>query len=297
MEELEIIKLTPRGYCYGVVDAINLVKRVAKDPATPRPIYVLGQIVHNRHVIDEMTELGVVTLDGEDRLALLDQVEQGTVIFTAHGVSPAVTIKARAKGLNVLDATCPDVTKTHDLIRELVAQDYRIIYIGKKGHPEPEGAVGVAPDRVYLVERTGDLEPLSFGPEQKLAVTNQTTLSQWDTLDLMEQVKARWPWVEVYNEICMATQLRQEAVAKTAPAADLVVVVGDLRSNNSNRLVQVAREKAGKEAYLVDSEADIDPAWFAGKSKVAITSGASTPTQVTRRVVQRIEALRSKEKE
>lgn len=297
MEELEIIKLTPRGYCYGVVDAINLVKRVAKDPATPRPIYVLGQIVHNRHVIDEMTEMGVVTLDGEDRLALLDQVEQGTVIFTAHGVSPAVTIKARAKGLNVLDATCPDVTKTHDLIRELVAQDYRIIYIGKKGHPEPEGAVGVAPDRVYLVERTGDLEPLSFGPEQKLAVTNQTTLSQWDTLDLMEQVKARWPWVEVYNEICMATQLRQEAVAKTAPAADLVVVVGDLRSNNSNRLVQVAREKAGKEAYLVDSEADIDPAWFAGKSKVAITSGASTPTQVTRRVVQRIEALRSKEKE
>ncbi|HLO03178.1 MAG TPA: 4-hydroxy-3-methylbut-2-enyl diphosphate reductase [Symbiobacteriaceae bacterium] len=295
MEELEIIKLTPRGYCYGVVDAINLVKKVAKDPTTPRPIYVLGQIVHNRHVIDEMTELGVVTLDGEDRLALLDQVETGTVIFTAHGVSPAVKVKARAKGLNVLDATCPDVTKTHDLIRELVAQDYRIIYIGKKGHPEPEGAVGVAPDKVFLVERAADLDPLSFGPEQKLAVTNQTTLSQWDTFDLMDQVKVRWPWVEVYNEICMATQLRQEAVAKTAPEADLVVVVGDVRSNNSNRLVQVAREKAGKEAYLVDSEADLDPSWFEGKTKVAITSGASTPTQVTRRVIQRIEGMKSKE--
>lgn len=295
MEELEIIKLTPRGYCYGVVDAINLVKRVAKDPATPRPVYVLGQIVHNRHVIDEMTELGVITLDGEDRLALLDQVETGTVIFTAHGVSPAVKIKAKAKGLNVLDATCPDVTKTHDLIRELVAQEYRIIYIGKKGHPEPEGAVGVAPERVHLVERPSDLDALTFGPEQRLAVTNQTTLSQWDTLDLMEAVKQRWPWVEVYNEICMATQLRQEAVAKTAPEADLVVVVGDVRSNNSNRLVQVAREKAGKEAYLVDSEADLDPKWFEGKKKVAITSGASTPTQVTRRVVQRIEGLKSEQ--
>lgn len=295
MEELEIIKLTPRGYCYGVVDAINLVKRVAKDPATPRPVYVLGQIVHNRHVIDEMTELGVITLDGEDRLALLDQVETGTVIFTAHGVSPAVKIKAKAKGLNVLDATCPDVTKTHDLIRELVAQEYRIIYIGKKGHPEPEGAVGVAPERVHLVERAADLDALSLGPEQKLAVTNQTTLSQWDTLDLMDEVKRRWPWVEVHNEICMATQLRQEAVAKTAPEADLVVVVGDVRSNNSNRLVQVAREKAGKEAYLVDSEADLDPQWFEGKAKVAITSGASTPTQVTRRVIQRIEGMRSKE--
>jgi 4-hydroxy-3-methylbut-2-enyl diphosphate reductase len=295
MEELEIIKVTPRGYCYGVVDAINLVKKVAKDPATPRPIYVLGQIVHNRHVIDEMTELGVITLDGEDRLALLDQVESGTVIFTAHGVSPAVKIKAREKGLNVLDATCPDVTKTHDLIRELVAKDYQIIYIGKKGHPEPEGAVGVAPERVYLVERAADLDRLSFGPEQKLAVTNQTTLSQWDTLDLMNQVKERWPWAEVYNEICLATQLRQEAVAKTAPEADLVIVVGDVRSNNSNRLVQVAREKAGKEAYLVDSEADLDPNWFQGKRKVAVTSGASTPTQVTRRVIQRIEGMKSSE--
>lgn len=295
MEELEIIKLTPRGYCYGVVDAINLVKKVAKDPATPRPIYVLGQIVHNRHVIDEMTELGVITLDGEDRLALLDQVESGTVIFTAHGVSPAVKVQAKAKGLNVYDATCPDVTKTHDLIRELVAQDYRIIYIGKKGHPEPEGAVGVAPDKVHLVERASDLDALSFGPEQKLAVTNQTTLSQWDTFDLMDLAKKRWPWIEVHNEICMATQLRQEAVAKTAPDADLVVVVGDVRSNNSNRLVQVAKEKAGKEAYLVDNEADLDPAWFEGKKKVAITSGASTPTQVTRRVIQRIEGMKSEE--
>ncbi|MEW8978253.1 MAG: 4-hydroxy-3-methylbut-2-enyl diphosphate reductase [Symbiobacterium sp.] len=286
---MDVIKITPRGYCHGVVGAIQLVRRVARDPSVPRPIYVLGQIVHNRHVVEEMESLGVITLDGEDRLRLLEQVKEGTVIFTAHGVSPAVKIRAREKGLHVVDATCPDVTKTHDLIAELVSRGYEVIYIGKKGHPEPEGAVGVAPGHVHLIEREEDLEALSFPPDQKLAVTNQTTLSQWDTQRLMAKVKERWPQTEIYNEICLATQLRQEAVARMAPEADLVLVVGDRRSNNSNRLVQVARERAGREAYLVDSVDDIDPAWLKGKRKVAVTSGASTPTQVTRAVIEFLE--------
>lgn len=286
---MDVIKITPRGYCYGVVDAIQMVKQVARDPNAPKPVYILGLIVHNRHVVEEMESLGVISLDGDDRLALLDQIDHGTVIFTAHGVSPAVKIKAKQKGLHVVDATCPDVTKTHRIIEELVAQGYEIIYIGKKGHPEPEGAVGVAPEHVHLVEREADLAALSFPEGQKLAVTNQTTLSQWDTRALMVQATERWPQAEVYNEICMATQLRQEAVAKTAPEADVVIVVGDKRSNNSNRLVQVAQELAGKPAYLVDTAADIDPAWLEGKSKVAVTSGASTPTQITREVIKRLE--------
>lgn len=294
---MDVIKITPRGYCYGVVDAIQMVKQVAKDPNVPRPIYILGLIVHNHHVVEEMEQLGVISLDGEDRLALLDQVETGTVIFTAHGVSPAVKIKAREKGLHVVDATCPDVTKTHTLIKELVAQGYEIIYIGKKGHPEPEGAVGVAPDHVHLVERESDLAGLSFAPDQKLAVTNQTTLSQWDTRALMNNIQTRWPQTAVYNEICMATQLRQEAVAKTAPEADVVIVVGDKRSNNSNRLVQVAEELAGRHAYLVDNADEINPQWLEGKKKVAVTSGASTPTQITREVIQKIERLNGKAKE
>lgn len=292
---MDVIKITPRGYCYGVVDAIQMVKQVAKDPSYPRPIYILGLIVHNHHVVSEMEELGVISLDGEDRLALLDKVESGTVIFTAHGVSPAVKIKAREKGLKVVDATCPDVTKTHTLIEELVKQGYQIIYIGKKGHPEPEGAVGVAPDQVHLVERESDLDALDFAPDQKLACTNQTTLSQWDTRALMDKVRQRWPQAEVYNEICMATQLRQEAVAKMAPDADMVIVVGDKRSNNSNRLVQVAQELAGREAHLVDTAADIDPAWLEGKRKVAVTSGASTPTQITREVIDKLETIKPKE--
>ncbi len=288
---MEVIKITPRGYCYGVVDAIQMVKQVAKDPGVPRPIHILGLIVHNHHVVEEMNRLGVITLDGENRLALLDKIDRGTVIFTAHGVSPAVKIKAREKGLHVVDATCPDVTKTHELIEELVRQGYEIIYIGKKGHPEPEGAVGVAPDHVHLVERESDLDRLSFPPGQKLAITNQTTLSQWDTQALMDSVKERWPQVEVYNEICRATQQRQEAVARMAPAADVVIVVGDKRSNNSNRLVQVARELADRPAYLVDTADDLNPEWFRGKRTVAVTSGASTPTQITRQVIQRLESL------
>lgn len=286
---MEVIKITPRGYCHGVVGAIQLVRRVARDPNVPRPIYVLGQIVHNRHVVEEMEALGVITLDGEDRLSLLEQIDSGTVIFTAHGVSPAVKIRAREKGLHVVDATCPDVTRTHELIAELVGRGYEVIYIGKKGHPEPEGAVGVAPRHVHLVERAEDLDALSFRPDQKLAVTNQTTLSQWDTQALMAEVKARWPQTEVYNEICLATQQRQEAVARMAPEADLVIVVGDRRSNNSNRLVQVAREVAGREAYLVDSVEEIDPAWLKGKRRVAVTSGASTPTHITRAVIEFLE--------
>jgi 4-hydroxy-3-methylbut-2-enyl diphosphate reductase len=286
---VDVIKISPRGYCYGVVDAIQLVKQVARDPNTPRPIYVLGLIVHNHHVVEEMESLGVISLDGEDRLSLLEQIDSGTVVFTAHGVSPAVKIRAKQKGLHIVDATCPDVTKTHKLIEELVAQGYEVIYIGKKGHPEPEGAIGVAPTHVHLVEREADLEGLSFGPEQKLAVTNQTTLSQWDTRALMEKIQQRWPQTEVYNEICLATQLRQEAVAKQAPEADLVIVVGDKRSNNSNRLVQVARELAGREAYLVDNVSEINPEWLKGRRRVAVTSGASTPTQVTREVIQFLE--------
>lgn len=286
---MEVIKITPRGYCYGVVGAIQLVKRVAQDPTVPRPIYILGQIVHNRHVVEEMDRLGVITLDGEDRLALLERVEHGTVVFTAHGVSPAVKVRAREKGLHVVDATCPDVTKTHDLIAELVRQGYEVIYIGKKGHPEPEGAVGVAPGKVHLIEKEADLEELKFPPGQKLAVTNQTTLSQWDIQALMNKVQERFPGVVVYNEICLATQQRQEAVARMAPEADLVIVVGDARSNNSNRLVQVAREVAGREAYLVGTAAELRPEWLRGRKKVAVTSGASTPTQITREVIEWLE--------
>lgn len=287
---MDVIKITPRGYCYGVVDALTLARRTAQNESYPKPIYVLGQIVHNRHAVEDLAQYGIVTIDGEDRLALLEQVESGTVIFTAHGVSPEVRQRAREKGLHVVDATCPDVDRTHALIRRLAAAGYEILYIGRRGHPEPEGALGEAPGQVFLVERDEDLE--RFQPSSdKLAVTTQTTLSQWDTEALLTAIRERFPDIEVHNEICLATQLRQEAAVKQAEGADVVLVVGDTRSNNSGRLVQVVREIAGKPAYLVGTVDDIDPSWLKGKRVVGVTAGSSTPSPLTREVIRYCEAF------
>jgi len=292
---VEVIRITPRGYCYGVVDALQLAKRVASMKDVPRPIYILGQIVHNRHAVESLEAYGIKTLDGGSRLELLEQIDHGTVIFTAHGVSPQVKARAREKGLRYFDATCPDVTRTHDLVRELVADGYEILYIGKKGHPEPEGVMGEAPGHVHLIEDRADLDALQLPQTERLAVVTQTTLSQWDTAQLIEAIRQRFPQVRVYNEICLATQLRQEAAVAQSREADLVLVVGDRRSNNSNRLVQVVREIAGKPAYLIDSVKEIDPAWLRGVRKVAVTAGSSTPSHLTREVIQFLEALEPEE--
>jgi 4-hydroxy-3-methylbut-2-enyl diphosphate reductase len=285
---MEVIRISPRGYCYGVVDAMVLALTTAKNFDLPRPIYILGMIVHNAHVVEAFRKEGIITLDGEDRLSLLEQIDKGTVIFTAHGVSPEVRKRAKEKGLTIVDATCPDVTKTHDLIREKVADGYHVIYIGKKGHPEPEGAVGIAPDRVHLVQTVDEIERLQL-PTEKLIVTNQTTMSQWDVKHLMDAIVQRFPQVEIHNEICLATQVRQEAVATQAGEADLCIVVGDPRSNNSNRLAQVAEEISGVPAYRIGDLSELDLEWLRGKKKVAVTSGASTPTPLTKEVINFLE--------
>ncbi|HVC81583.1 MAG TPA: 4-hydroxy-3-methylbut-2-enyl diphosphate reductase [Chloroflexota bacterium] len=285
---MRVLKISPRGYCYGVVDAIQMAKRVARDPAVPRPIYILGQIVHNHHAVDSLQELGIINLDGPDRMALLDQVTTGTVIFTAHGVSPAVKAAARAKGLNCVDATCPDVTRTHDLVLDLVARGYEIVYVGKRGHPEPEGVIGEAPEHVHLVETVAEAETLNI-ESPRLAITTQTTLSQWDTQEIIDRVKARYPHVQVHNDICHATQERQNAATTQVEGADLVVVVGDERSNNSMRLVHVVREIAGRPAVLVDDVEHLSPEILQGVGTVAVTSGSSTPSEVTRAVIQYLE--------
>ncbi|WP_010678147.1 4-hydroxy-3-methylbut-2-enyl diphosphate reductase [Bacillus timonensis] len=285
---MEVIKVAPRGYCYGVVDAMVIAKNAALDKTLPRPIYILGMIVHNKHVTDAFEEEGIITLDGSNRLDILNQVKEGTVIFTAHGVSPEVKSLAKERGLVTLDATCPDVTRTHDLIKEKTAEGFHIIYIGKKGHPEPEGALGVAPGYVHLVETVKDVENLKLDSE-KLVVTNQTTMSQWDVLHVMEKVKEKFPHTEVHNEICLATQVRQEAVAEQAKVADLTIVVGDPKSNNSNRLAQVSEDIAGTKAYRVADVSDIQLEWLEGVEKVAVTAGASTPTPITKEVINFLE--------
>ncbi|WP_282154780.1 4-hydroxy-3-methylbut-2-enyl diphosphate reductase [Cytobacillus gottheilii] len=285
---MNLIKISPRGYCYGVVDAMVIARNAALDKTLPRPIYILGMIVHNKHVTDAFEEEGIITLDGKDREEILEKVEKGTVIFTAHGVSPQIRKRAKEKGLVTIDATCPDVTRTHDLIREKKDEGFQIIYIGKKGHPEPEGAIGVAPDIVHLVETIEDVNKLEM-LGQKVLVTNQTTMSQWDVGHVMDQIKEKFPHAEFHKEICLATQVRQEAVAKQAGDADVVIVVGDPKSNNSNRLAQVSEEIAGTKAYRIADLSELQIDWIKDAETVGVTSGASTPTPITKEVINFIQ--------
>jgi 4-hydroxy-3-methylbut-2-enyl diphosphate reductase len=285
---MEVIKITPRGYCHGVVDAFRIAKRVREE--TEGPVHMLGMLVHNTHATDDLQQQGIALVDQPDRLAGLSQVNGGTVIFTAHGVSPQVKQRAVELGLTPVDATCSDVVRTHELVADLARKGYDVVYIGRKGHPEPEGVVGEAPGKVHLVQDPEDIDALDLKGD-RIAVTCQTTLSVWDTEDLIGRVKARYPLAEVHNEICRATQERQEAAVEAAKHVDLVIVVGSPRSSNSLRLVEVVKKLANKPAYLVDSLEELDLRWFAGVQKVGVTSGASTPSQLTRRVIEYLEAV------
>ncbi len=285
---MEVVKITPRGYCHGVVDAFRIAKRVREE--TQGPVHMLGMLVHNTHATDDLQEQGVALVDQPDRLRGLELIKEGTVIFTAHGVSPQVKQRAVELGLKPVDATCSDVVRTHELVADLARNGYEVVYIGRKGHPEPEGVMGEAPGKVHLVQDPADIEALELQGD-RVAVTCQTTLSVWDTEDLIGRVTARYPNAEVHNEICRATQERQEAAVEAAKLVDLVIVVGSPRSSNSLRLVEVVKKLGGKPAYLVDRMEDLNMEWFKGAKKVGVTSGASTPTQLTRRVIEHIEAM------
>jgi 4-hydroxy-3-methylbut-2-enyl diphosphate reductase len=287
---MEVVRIRPRGYCHGVVEAIRLAKQVGAEKRG-QPVAMLGYLVHNEHATRELEDAGIRLVTEPDRMKGLAQISEGTVIFTAHGISPQVVEAARERGLTIVDATCSDVTRTHDLVRELAADGFHIIYIGKRGHPEPAGVMGVAPERTTLIESIEEADALEFPPGTRLAVTCQTTLSMWDTQAIIDRLVERFPQIEVHNEICRATQERQEAAVLAAKDVDCVVIVGSRRSSNSRRLAQVVEELGHKPAFLVDTSAELRPEWFRGVRRVGVTSGASTPTQLTRQVVAALEAM------
>lgn len=291
---IEIVNISPRGYCYGVVDAMVIARNASLDPNLPRPIHILGMIVHNEHITKAFEEVGIYTLSGTNRQELLDQIDTGTVIFTAHGTAPHIIQAAKEKGLVTIDATCPDVLITHELLKEKITQGYDILYIGKKNHPEPEGAIGINPEKIHLIETMDDLEHLSLH-NPKIFVTNQTTMSQWDVADLMISIQHKYPQAQLHKDICQATQVRQEAVVAQAKGCDLTLVVGDPNSNNSNRLAQVSIEQANVPAYRIADVSEIDPSWLIDVKKVAVTAGASTPTQLVREVLQFLERVDPKQ--
>ena len=284
---MEVIKITPRGYCHGVVTALNMVTQAIADEFVPKPIHILGMVVHNVHLTKALETEGVITVDGtgKTRLELLDEIDTGTVVFTAHGISPKVKEKAKAKGLHYIDASCKDVLKTHRIILDHINQGYDVIYIGKKGHPETEGCLGLSDTGIHLIENVDDLAKIKIAGTD-IIITNQTTLSSWDVSELSTAIKQKFPTAEFIKEICDSTLIRQEAVATMARSADLTIVVGDPKSNNTKRLVQISEEHANTPAIRIGSLEDLDLDDLKGVSVVAVTSGASTPTIMTKEVIE-----------
>lgn len=278
---MQVKAITPRGYCKGVVRAIEIAKNAQNEQ---QPIYILGMIVHNQYIVDALKERGIQTIDipGQTRLELLNQIQHGTVIVTAHGASEQVFEKAKNKGLNVIDASCLDVIKTHDLIKEKLNERYDILYIGKKGHPEAEGAISIDEKRVHLITSKNDIQMMD--PNKHYVMTNQTTMSLYDVYDLCEYAKTILPHVTIEKETCTATKIRQEAIKNMEEDIDIVFIVGDPHSNNTQKLASIASEK--KEVHMIESLDDLNINWLKGKKKAAVSSGASTPTYLTNQVIE-----------
>ncbi|HET7793704.1 MAG TPA: 4-hydroxy-3-methylbut-2-enyl diphosphate reductase [Rhizobacter sp.] len=281
----EVILAEPRGFCAGVDRAIEIVERaLAKFGA---PIYVRHEIVHNTYVVNDLKAKGAIFIED------LAEVPPGaTLVFSAHGVSQAVRKEADARGFSVFDATCPLVTKVHVEVAKLHKEGYDFIMIGHKGHPEVEGTMGQLSEGIYLVEDVDDVAKVQVAQSEKLAVVTQTTLSVDDAAGILDAVKQRFPNIRQpkQQDICYATQNRQDAVKVLAPQVDVLIVVGSPTSSNSNRLRELG-ERLGAQAHMVDQPEDLQPEWFEGKRRVGLTAGASAPDVLVQQVITRLKAL------
>ena len=284
---MEVMLANPRGFCAGVERAISIVERALAQFGAP--IYVRHEIVHNKYVVDDLRAKGAVFVEE------LDEVPRGsTVIFSAHGVSKEVRADAERRGLKVFDATCPLVTKVHVEVAKMLREGYEIVMIGHRGHPEAEGTMGQATRGMHLVETLEDVAQLAPS-SGKLSYVTQTTLSVDDAAAVIAALKARFPGIRgpKRDDICYATQNRQDAVKFMAPQCDVVIVVGSPNSSNSNRLREVA-EHMGAQAYMVDRAADLRPEWIAGSQRVGVTAGASAPEVLVDELIARVKALGAK---
>jgi 4-hydroxy-3-methylbut-2-enyl diphosphate reductase len=276
----KLLLAAPRGYCAGVDRAVQTVERALE--LYGAPVYVRKEIVHNKHVVEQLRERGAVFVEELD-----DTVPEGAVtVFSAHGVSPAVHADASARGLQTIDATCPLVTKVHREALKFASEGYTIVLIGHHGHEEVEGTMGEAPEHIVLVETEADVDALDVPDPEKLAYISQTTLSVDETRAIIARLRERFPSITGprTDDICYATTNRQAAVKQMAALCDLVLVIGSRNSSNSNRLVEVARE-LGAESHLIDNEAQVQEVWLEDKRVVGITSGASAPEDLVQRLV------------
>ena len=285
MQAMEILLANPRGFCAGVERAIDIVEQALQQYGPP--IYVRHEIVHNRYVVEDLRAKGAVFVEE------LDEIPAGaTVIFSAHGVPKAVRADAEARGLKVFDATCPLVTKVHVEVAKMLREGYDIVMIGHRGHPEAEGTMGQSARGMHLVEALEDVARLQVREDAKLAYVTQTTLSVDDAQVIVAALKARYPQIRgpKKNDICYATQNRQDAVKFMTPQCEVVIVVGSPNSSNSNRLREVAANR-GARAHMVDSAADLRAEWIEGARRVGVTAGASAPEVLVAEVVARLKDL------
>ena len=277
---MDILLAEPRGYCAGVVRAVDIVELALTKIGNP--IYVRHEIIHNQHVVNELKDKGAIFVEEISEIP-----ENSTVIFSAHGVSPLVWEEAQKKNLNIIDATCPLVTKVHIEAIKYAKDGYTILLVGHKGHDEVIGTMGEAPDNTILVESVEDIPLLNVPDSEKVVALTQTTLSLSDTANVISALKEKFPKLVTRNDICYATTNRQNALDSITDDVDLVLVVGAKNSSNSNRLKELASER-GIEAYLVNGPEDVKLDWLEGKSSIGITSGASTPEVLVNGVIEKI---------
>jgi 4-hydroxy-3-methylbut-2-enyl diphosphate reductase len=277
---MEILLAEPRGYCAGVVRAVDIVELALTKIGAP--IYVRHEIIHNQFVVNELKQKGAIFVEEIEEIP-----NDSTVIFSAHGVSPEVWTDAKIKNLNIIDATCPLVTKVHLEAIKYAKDGYTILLVGHKGHDEVIGTMGEAPDHTILVEDIDHVESIKVRNPEKVVALTQTTLSISDTSDIINRLKQKFPQLITRNDICYATTNRQNALSSMTKSVDLVLVVGAKNSSNSNRLKELASEN-GIEAYLINGPEDLDDSWLIGKKTVGITSGASTPEVLVNRVLAKL---------
>jgi len=284
-EVREVVLAEPRGFCAGVDRAIEIVERALKKFGAP--IYVRHEIVHNTYVVNDLKAKGAIFIE-----ELSDVPAGATLVFSAHGVSQEVRREATQRGFSIFDATCPLVTKVHVEVAKLHKEGYEFIMIGHKGHPEVEGTMGQLTEGIFLVEDVEDVAHAPVTRPERVAVVTQTTLSVDDAAEILAAVKRRFPQVREpkMQDICYATQNRQDAVKVLAPSVDVVIVVGSPTSSNSNRLRELA-QRLGTPAHMVDQPEDLQPEWFIGKPRVGLTAGASAPDILVDRVIERLRAM------
>lgn len=279
---MKIKKVIPSGYCKGVINAIEIAKKARRDNMDA-PIYILGMIVHNSYVTEALNTLDIITLDDKkkNKEELLDEIDSGIVIFTAHGIAESIKEKATNKGLTIIDASCSDVIKTQDIIKEKIKEGFNILYIGKKNHPEALAVLSIS-QNIHLISSIDDIKKTQI-PEP-IFVTNQTTMSIFEIRNINEKIKEKWPKAIICEEICNATSMRQKAIMNLKNC-DLLYVVGDPRSNNTNKLKQIALDSGIKKVRMIETAKEIDENDL-DVENIYVTAGASTPTYLTNQVIE-----------